>query len=435
MHNKLESLMGRAGGFIHDNPIKVILMVLLLLAFPISHLPQIKMDTSTEGFMHEDDPVLIEYNAFRAQFGRDERIAVAIKSNEIFTLKFLETLKELHEDIVAKVPYIDDVTSLIQNASNGLDPRDEDTVNSSAAFTQAYLTYGIGNTSIKVGRQNLPKALSPFAFSEGWNVFKNSFEAALVVNTDIPNTALVGAFVWRSNPSLGAAGLNSFTDLSVLDKAAPGVAVANDGVYMITAQNKSIDNLTLTGTYYYAPEMVSATDDVSIIWGDAAYAAESFNVAVQGGSVLLDTTGLEDTTAFGAKLGAKLGMFTATLAYSSVDDGTASIENVGTNVKTPLYTQLILNQNFIKHDSDTYVVKAGVKALGGKIGAAYNYSEFGAADNEYTEFDLTYKTKVFADTTTLFVGYVYTDIDADKDLDGHDIDGQNLVRVWGRYNF
>ena len=112
MHNKLESLMGRAGGFIHDNPIKVILMVLLLLAFPISHLPQIKMDTSTEGFMHENDPVLIEYNSFRTQFGRDERIAVAIKSDDIFTLKFLETLKNLHEDIVAKVPYIDDVTSL-----------------------------------------------------------------------------------------------------------------------------------------------------------------------------------------------------------------------------------------------------------------------------------------------------------------------------------
>ena len=68
MHNKLESLMGKVGGFIHDNPIKVILMVLLLLAFPISHLPLMKVDTSTEGFMHDDDPVLVQYNAFRAEF-------------------------------------------------------------------------------------------------------------------------------------------------------------------------------------------------------------------------------------------------------------------------------------------------------------------------------------------------------------------------------
>ncbi|MEA2029524.1 MAG: RND transporter, partial [Campylobacterota bacterium] len=93
MHQKLESFMGKAGGFIHDNPIKVILMVLALLAFPISNLPKITMDTSTEGFMHDDDPVLLKYNAFRAQFGRDERVAVAIKSDKIFSLEFFNTLK------------------------------------------------------------------------------------------------------------------------------------------------------------------------------------------------------------------------------------------------------------------------------------------------------------------------------------------------------
>jgi predicted RND superfamily exporter protein len=112
MHNKLENLMGKMGGFIHDNPFKVIVVVLLLLAFPLSHVPQIKMDTSTEGFMHDDDPVLLEYNAFRAQFGRDERVIVALKSDNIFTLKFLNTLKEIHEDLETNVPFLEDITSL-----------------------------------------------------------------------------------------------------------------------------------------------------------------------------------------------------------------------------------------------------------------------------------------------------------------------------------
>jgi len=53
------------------------------------------MDTSTEGFMHDDDPVLLEYNSFRAQLGRDERVIVATISENIFTLKFLNKLKEL----------------------------------------------------------------------------------------------------------------------------------------------------------------------------------------------------------------------------------------------------------------------------------------------------------------------------------------------------
>ncbi len=319
------------------------------------------------------------------------------------------------------------VGGLVQGAGNATASDDDDTVNSSAAFTQAYLTYGIGNTSIKVGRQNLPKALSPFAFSEGWNVFKNSFEAALIVNTDISNTVLVGAYVWRANAH---ADLTDFTEILGSDK----------GVYMLTAANSSIENLALTGTWYYAPEVVAGTDDVNIVWADAKYSAEAFNIAVQGGSVLTDTAGLEDTTAFGAKIGGNLGMFDASLAYSSVDDGSLAIENVGTGVKTPLYTQMILNQEAIKHDSDTFVVRAGVKALGGKIGAAYNYSEFGPADVEYNEFDLTYKTKVFNDSTTLFVGYVYSDLSVEVlDLENGsltvDPDARNLVRVWGRYNF
>jgi predicted RND superfamily exporter protein len=112
MHAKLETLMGKFGAFIHDNPFKVILLVLALLAAPLSHVPQIKMDTSTEGFMHPEDPVLITYNEFRAQFGRDERVAIAIKSDDIFSIDFLTKLRAMHEEIEEKVPFVDDVTSL-----------------------------------------------------------------------------------------------------------------------------------------------------------------------------------------------------------------------------------------------------------------------------------------------------------------------------------
>lgn len=112
MHKKLESLMGRFGSFIYDNPLKVLLVLVILLASPIYHVPQIKMDTSTEGFMHDDDPVLLTYNAFREQFGRDERILLAIKSDNLFSVDFLTKLKNLHKEIESGVPYLDDVTSL-----------------------------------------------------------------------------------------------------------------------------------------------------------------------------------------------------------------------------------------------------------------------------------------------------------------------------------
>ena len=112
MHKNLENLMGRFGSFIHDNPFKVLFVLVLMLAFPISHAPQIKMDTSTEGFMHDDDPVLLTYNSFRDQFGRDERIVLAIENDNIFSIDFLTKLKGLHKELETNVPYVEDVTSL-----------------------------------------------------------------------------------------------------------------------------------------------------------------------------------------------------------------------------------------------------------------------------------------------------------------------------------
>jgi predicted RND superfamily exporter protein len=58
MHLKLEEKMKSFGSFIFDNPLKVIVAVLILLAFPLAHVPQIKMDTSsthkTNKALHEN---------------------------------------------------------------------------------------------------------------------------------------------------------------------------------------------------------------------------------------------------------------------------------------------------------------------------------------------------------------------------------------------
>ena len=112
MHRRLEDWFGRWSAFITTHPLIVIFFTLAMLAFPLSHVPQIQMDTSTEGFMHEDDPMLINYNKFKEQFGRDERIMIAIESDHIFTLPFLKKLKALHKELEDQLPYLNEVTSL-----------------------------------------------------------------------------------------------------------------------------------------------------------------------------------------------------------------------------------------------------------------------------------------------------------------------------------
>jgi hypothetical protein len=302
------------------------------------------------------------------------------------------------------------VGGLMQNADAGHNNVTAEDVETSAAITQAYLTYATGNTSFKLGRQNLPKGLSPFAFSEGWNVFKNSFEALLVVNTDLPNTVLVGAYVTQANTH-GA--LNATND----------IAGANDGVLMVTAQNTAVEGVTLTGSFYNAMD-VAGVDDVQMLWLDAKTAVAGLDVALQGGTIMANDIG-EDTTAFGAQVGGKFGGVSASLAYSSVDDGSLPIHNYGAGVKTPLYTQMVLNQAAIKSDSDTFVARLGMAALGGNVGLAYDFSD--TASGDYNELDLTYKTKV-GENTSVFAGYVWNDHDAWSD-------SNNFVRVWARYNF
>ncbi len=93
MYEKTEKKMARMGAWIATHALTTIMLSLLFTAIFIVHVPQIKFDTSNEGFFHDDDPILISYNKFREQFGRDERIAVAIESAKIFTLEFLKTLR------------------------------------------------------------------------------------------------------------------------------------------------------------------------------------------------------------------------------------------------------------------------------------------------------------------------------------------------------
>jgi len=310
----------------------------------------------------------------------------------------------------------DVVSGLVQSAAGDL---------TGAAITQAYLTAGLGNTTLKIGRQQLPKSLSPFAFSEGWNVFKNTFEAGLLVNSDIPSTTLVYAYVTRSNHSI-----KPLSDFAKINEN-------GDMVHMITAQNKSIEGLTLTGSWYLAPDMISDGNDVSVLWGDAQFAMGNYSIGLQGGQISPDT--LKDTTAFGAKVAATFGMFDASLAYSTVDDGTVDIVNFGTGVKSPLYTQAILNQNTLRRDADTFKVALGAKALGGKFTGVYINSDLGDTAHAsvfgnkegagtYQEIELIYKTKI-TKNTTLFTAYI------NQNDDRQDDDSQNFFRIWGKYNF
>ena len=91
--------------------------------------------------------------------------------------------------------------------------------------SEAWLAKTFGKTTVKVGRQELD---TPFAFSEKWSIATNTFDAAVVLNQDIPKTTLVAAWVGRGN---GNTFLNDrITNLGLNNEAQPGVAAGGIGL-------------------------------------------------------------------------------------------------------------------------------------------------------------------------------------------------------------
>lgn len=323
----------------------------------------------------------------------------------------------------------DVVSDIMQNAGDPLVPGHGQDLNS-AYFSQLYLTYGMGNTSLKVGRQELPKALSPFAFSEGWNVFNNTFNAALLVNTDIQDTVLVGAWVRSANTNGMHADMDDFNSLN-----------EDRGVWMLTAQNKSIADLTLTGSWYYANEYVTA-DDLNILWADAQYNAGIANIGLQGGAVMHDAFA-DDLTAFGAQVSGKLDVVNVSAAYSHVNDGGLDTTGLGGadadamfqvgGTTSALYTETALDQvspvgNTLRGDMDKFVVAANADVLGGNLAGVYAYTDGTSLNTTVNEFDVVYSANITSDLVGV-LAYVYADVDGTRYED------VNLIRAVAKYNF
>ena len=108
-----EVLFEKIGLHIYTNPIIYLLSILFFTIILSLYLPNIKVDMSPEAALHTNDPVLIEYKQFLEKYGKDTNIIVAIKSDNIFSHDFLNTLIKLHNTLEEQVPAINQIKSLV----------------------------------------------------------------------------------------------------------------------------------------------------------------------------------------------------------------------------------------------------------------------------------------------------------------------------------
>ena len=123
IRDRIEAGFGLWGEIVVGRHGAVIALSLVLAGAFLAQLPRLEFDLSDKGFLREDDPVRVTYDAFNRQFGRDATVLVAVESEEVFDLDFLDRLRALQAELEA-LPQIEDITSLV-NARNTYGREDE----------------------------------------------------------------------------------------------------------------------------------------------------------------------------------------------------------------------------------------------------------------------------------------------------------------------
>ena len=123
-YKRVEGLFQLFARLVYRRPLTMLTLVFAATAAITSQLPKLTMDVSNESMFHETSPLLLNYHAFKEQFGREDVIVISVEPKKVFEEQFLQKLRTFHRELEASVPHLDEVTSLL-NARNTRGEGDE----------------------------------------------------------------------------------------------------------------------------------------------------------------------------------------------------------------------------------------------------------------------------------------------------------------------
>lgn len=309
-------------------------------------------------------------------------------------------------------------------------------------FSEAWLAGTVGKTTGKVGRMQLD---TPLVFTETWSVVPSTFEAAVVINQDIPDTTLVGAYVgaFNAGATLGG-GYGDITTIGGQDARSDVFQSFYDGAYTIGAINNSFEPLTVQAWYYEAQKNASA------YWLQADLNIDGFMAGAQYTDItydkgLLGTVKDSDNDAFAVMLGYEMkDTFTAKISYSAVGTDTYAGMGAGGNLagtQSKLYTEAWWYYGKITQaDTDAFNITVTAPVAGVDLGAYYTNATtgdngvVGVKDTDFEELTLEVAKSFGPLDAGLY--YIYTKSDTDNIKAGSTTgDAYNTLQVYLTYNF
>jgi hypothetical protein len=234
-------------------------------------------------------------------------------------------------------------------------------VDDTAWVGELWMAATMGKTTVKAGRMELD---TPLVFSEKWNIAPNTFEGAVAINQDLPQTTLVAAWIGKHNgtllnaPTLGKQG-------GVIATGAGFSTFGVEGAYAVGAINNSFKPLTAQAWYYNVQDVADAywlqgDIDCSLVKG-VKIGAQYSEMSPKGTGVVVAGT-QDDSSAYAFKLGYEgIENLKLSAAYSEVDNkGGLKIANVATGFgQSKLYTEAMWNFGYISAiGAESYNLKA-----------------------------------------------------------------------------
>ena len=306
-------------------------------------------------------------------------------------------------------------------------------------INEAWVAATAGKTTVKLGRMELD---TPWVFTEKWSIEKNTFEAAVVINQDIPDTTLVGAYVGNGNGT-EAFGQNAQSNVQTLGLTTAAVVNGNgdfttygtDGAYAVGVINNSFKPLTVQAWYYDLTRLATA------YWLQADLDATDLGVkgliaGLQYSALEVKNGNRDTSSVYAVMVGYEVkDLATVKVSYSSVDKkGVLAAVNTATQSGySKLYTEAWWNYGKItQHDTDAFNVTVEGKAAGADLALYYTYADQSAAagDNDLSEVTLT-ASKTFGPLDAT-LAYVFSDV---KTATVGDDETSNTIQVYLTLNF
>lgn len=260
-----------------------------------------------------------------------------------------------------------------------------------SVLSESYLQYNYNETTFKGGRQFIS---TPLLAGSSSRMIKESFEAYLLANTDLPDTTILAGVVtkYQTRTDNSSYGDNSFVQYQTNGTGEPGNfnKIGTHGVRTIYVKNTSIPNLT--AQFQYADVVDSATD----IYLDAKYKIGLAYIAAQYFDTNYDSPSDADSYMYGLKLGVKVKGVDIFAGYTSTDDDNNVLRGIGQGAYA--------NYTATTKTAGADAFKAGTDSW--QIGAGYTFAERFKTKLRYSTFDVAQNNSDL-DEITLNLQYTF----------------------------